>query len=154
MTQPAFTRAIQKLEEELGGALLYRERNLTQFTELAALCVRIWKRCWRRRRRRGGRRRTSAGWRLPRSASASVRRSRRRVSRRGAQAGAILPESPSISRTGTAALMEAMLCDALDCALLPDDPDLPERLHRLAAARPKAARWCCRRGILWRHATP
>jgi DNA-binding transcriptional LysR family regulator len=34
VTQPALTRAIQKLEEELGGLLFYRERNLTQLTEL------------------------------------------------------------------------------------------------------------------------
>jgi LysR family transcriptional regulator, hydrogen peroxide-inducible genes activator len=34
VTQPAFTRSIQRLEDELGGALLFRERNLTQLTEL------------------------------------------------------------------------------------------------------------------------
>jgi DNA-binding transcriptional LysR family regulator len=34
VSQPALTRAIQKLEEELGGALIYRERSLTQLTEL------------------------------------------------------------------------------------------------------------------------
>lgn len=34
VSQPALTRAIQRLEEELGGPLLYRERNLTQLTEL------------------------------------------------------------------------------------------------------------------------
>jgi DNA-binding transcriptional LysR family regulator len=34
VTQPAFSRAVQKLEAELGGALLFRERNLTQLTEL------------------------------------------------------------------------------------------------------------------------
>ncbi|MDE8346135.1 MAG: LysR family transcriptional regulator, partial [Acidocella sp.] len=34
VTQPAFTRAIQRLEEELGGALLFRERGLTQLTAL------------------------------------------------------------------------------------------------------------------------
>ena len=34
VTQPALTRAIQRLEDELGGPLLYRERNLTQLTEL------------------------------------------------------------------------------------------------------------------------
>jgi DNA-binding transcriptional LysR family regulator len=34
VTQPALTRAIQRLEEELGGPLFYRERNLTQLTEL------------------------------------------------------------------------------------------------------------------------
>jgi LysR family transcriptional regulator, hydrogen peroxide-inducible genes activator len=34
VSQPALTRAIQRLEEELGGPLLYRERNLTQLTAL------------------------------------------------------------------------------------------------------------------------
>lgn len=37
VTQPALTRAIQKLEEELGGPLFYRERSLTQLTELGQL---------------------------------------------------------------------------------------------------------------------
>ena len=34
VTQPAFTRSIQKLEGEFGGPLLFRERNSTQLTEL------------------------------------------------------------------------------------------------------------------------
>src|SRR5258706_12596763 len=34
VTQPALTRAIQRLEDELGGPLLFRERNLTQLTDL------------------------------------------------------------------------------------------------------------------------
>jgi DNA-binding transcriptional LysR family regulator len=34
VTQPALTRAIQRLEDEFGGPLLHRERNLTQLTEL------------------------------------------------------------------------------------------------------------------------
>ena len=34
VSQPALTRAIQHLEEELGGPLLHRERNLTQLTAL------------------------------------------------------------------------------------------------------------------------
>ena len=37
MTQPALTPAIQKLEDELGGPLFQRERNLTQLTELGRL---------------------------------------------------------------------------------------------------------------------
>ncbi len=37
VTQPALTRAIQKLEDELGGPLFQRERNLTQLTELGRL---------------------------------------------------------------------------------------------------------------------
>jgi DNA-binding transcriptional LysR family regulator len=34
VTQPALTKAIQKLEQELGGGLIYRERQLTQLTDL------------------------------------------------------------------------------------------------------------------------
>jgi DNA-binding transcriptional LysR family regulator len=34
VSQPALTRAIQRLEEELGGPLLHRERSLTQLTAL------------------------------------------------------------------------------------------------------------------------
>ena len=34
VTQPALTRAVQRLENEFGGPLLHRERNLTQLTEL------------------------------------------------------------------------------------------------------------------------
>ena len=39
VTQPALTRAIQRLEEELGGPLLYRERSLTQLTELGRVML-------------------------------------------------------------------------------------------------------------------
>jgi len=39
VSQPALTRAIQRLEEELGGPLLLRERNLTQLTELGRLML-------------------------------------------------------------------------------------------------------------------
>ncbi|MBL8697776.1 MAG: LysR family transcriptional regulator [Alphaproteobacteria bacterium] len=37
VTQPALTRAIQKLEEELGGLLLRRERHLSHLTDLGQL---------------------------------------------------------------------------------------------------------------------
>src|SRR5919108_5328137 len=37
VTQPALTRAIQKLEEELGGLLFRRERNLSHVTDLGRL---------------------------------------------------------------------------------------------------------------------
>src|ERR1700753_1616869 len=39
VTQPALTKAIQKLEYELGGALVYRERQLTQLTDLGKLML-------------------------------------------------------------------------------------------------------------------
>ena len=34
VTQPALTKGVQKLEQELGGHLIYRERQLTQLTDL------------------------------------------------------------------------------------------------------------------------
>lgn len=34
VTQPALTKGVQKLEHELGGQLIYRERQLTQLTDL------------------------------------------------------------------------------------------------------------------------
>lgn len=37
VTQPALSRAIQKLEQEMGGQLLRRERSLTHLTELGRL---------------------------------------------------------------------------------------------------------------------
>ena len=37
VSQPALTRAVQKLEEELGGLLFRRERTLTHLTDLGQL---------------------------------------------------------------------------------------------------------------------
>lgn len=39
VTQPTLTRAVQKLEDELGGPLFNRERNLTHLTELGRLML-------------------------------------------------------------------------------------------------------------------
>ncbi len=37
VTQPALSRAVQQLEDEVGGLLFRRERNLTHITDLGAL---------------------------------------------------------------------------------------------------------------------
>jgi LysR family hydrogen peroxide-inducible transcriptional activator len=39
VSQPALTKAIQKLEYELGGALVFRERHLSQLTDLGKLML-------------------------------------------------------------------------------------------------------------------
>lgn len=39
VSQPALTKAIQKLEQELGGGLIHRERQLTQLTDLGKLVL-------------------------------------------------------------------------------------------------------------------
>lgn len=132
VTQPAFTRAIQKLEAEFGGPLLYRERNLTQLTELG----------------RNVRPHLEAMLEGAQAASAMAKaaRSSGPVSLKiglgpgiGANvvAGAVravaqrLPVvSIHFEEAGPAALVESMLTDRLDCALLPEFCDLPERLNR------------------------
>jgi LysR family transcriptional regulator, hydrogen peroxide-inducible genes activator len=45
VTQSALTRAIQKLEEELGGLLLWRVRNLTHLSDLGRLMKPLWPGC-------------------------------------------------------------------------------------------------------------
>ena len=47
VTQPALTRAIQKLEEELGGLLFRRERHLTHLTDLGRLMQPQLEQVWR-----------------------------------------------------------------------------------------------------------
>jgi len=132
VTQPSFTRAIQRLEEELGGALLFRERNLTQLTELgremrphleamldsadaaAALAS-------------ARRKNTQLSLKIglgPGIGAASIADAVREVA-------SMLPEvSVHFNEAGPPALIDAMLTDTLDCALLPDDCDMPERLNR------------------------
>jgi DNA-binding transcriptional LysR family regulator len=39
VSQPALTKAVQKLEYELGGALIHRERQLTQLTDLGKIVL-------------------------------------------------------------------------------------------------------------------
>jgi DNA-binding transcriptional LysR family regulator len=49
ITQPALTKAIQRLEGELGGELIYRERQFTKLMELGKLVLpRLNKYCRRR----------------------------------------------------------------------------------------------------------
>jgi DNA-binding transcriptional LysR family regulator len=46
VTQPALTKAVQKLELELGGVLIHRERQLTQLTDLGKLVLPILERAY------------------------------------------------------------------------------------------------------------
>jgi DNA-binding transcriptional LysR family regulator len=39
VTQPALTKAVQRLEEELGGTLIHRERHLTRLSELGKVVL-------------------------------------------------------------------------------------------------------------------
>src|SRR3954470_17721806 len=39
VTQPALTKAVHKLEQQLGGTFIHRERHLTQLTELGKMIL-------------------------------------------------------------------------------------------------------------------
>jgi DNA-binding transcriptional LysR family regulator len=132
VTQPAFTRAIQKLEAEFGGALIFRERNLTQLTELgrsvrphleAMLDAADAASALARARKT----RTPASLKIglgPGIGAASVAKAVRAVA-------AALPDvTIQFDESGPAMLIEAMLTDVLDCALLAENCELPQRLNR------------------------
>jgi len=132
VTQPAFTRAIQRLEDELGGKLLFRERNLTQLTELgrsvrphleAMLDAADAARAVADARLSRSRPSLKIGL-GPGIGAASIAGAIREVA-------AMLPDvAVHFNESGPAALIEAMLTDMLDCALLPGHCDLPDRLNR------------------------
>jgi DNA-binding transcriptional LysR family regulator len=132
VTQPAFSRAIQRLEEEFGGALIYRERNLTQLTALG----------------REMQPHLQVMQDAAESAQAVAAASRpsgpgslRIGLGPGVGAGAIAGVVAEVLRVFPTAelhfteaapgsLTETMLADGLDCALLPEDAPLPDRLNR------------------------
>lgn len=132
VTQPALTRAIQRLEEELGGALLFRERNLTQMTELGRSMLPHLQTMLNaaesatslaeaRRRQPPSTLKIGLGPGIAASA----------IGFAIAEIASILPDlAVRFEEAGPAALAEQMLADMLDCALLPADCDLPERLNR------------------------
>ncbi|HXQ40445.1 MAG TPA: LysR family transcriptional regulator [Candidatus Udaeobacter sp.] len=132
VSQPALTRAIQRLEEELGGPLLYRERNQTQLTALGrAMAPHL-----------------GAAYAAAESAAAQAVAFRVRATpplRLGIGEG-LSPHLPmsvlrelqahmkgfefSLAEGRAEDLSERMLSDSLDSALLALSDKLPERLNR------------------------
>src|SRR4051812_20730978 len=132
VSQPALTRAIQKLEQELGGPLFHRERSYTQLTELGQLVLPSLERALvaardARQQADAFRRRETSPLRIgleysvPTSVLTPILSALRRQNtdieltlRQGAQGQ----------------LCERMLAGEIDLALLINGPDLPERMHR------------------------
>jgi DNA-binding transcriptional LysR family regulator len=132
VTQPAFSRAIQKLEAELGGALLFRERNLTQLTELGR-SVRPHLEAMLDAADAARELAAARNARAPASLKIGLGPGIGAAGIAGAvrEIAATLPGAAiHFEEAGPAALIEAMLTDMLDCALLPEFCDLPERLNR------------------------
>ena len=132
VSQPALTRAIQRLEDELGGPLLHRERNQTQLTSLGRAMVTH----------------LEAAYAAAETAASQAAAFRRRESSpvRIGIADGLSPQllTPVLSELtarlkgfefnldeGSAAdLAERMLADRLDAALMAESESLPERLNR------------------------
>ncbi|MDD2706319.1 MAG: LysR family transcriptional regulator, partial [Acidocella sp.] len=132
VTQPAFSRAMQRLEEEFGGALIFRERNLTQLTELGRAMrphLQAMADAAEAAQALAEAKRKAAGGSLKIGFAPGV----------GAGAvadavGEVLRALPGtevhFSEAPPGVLVDAMLGDSLDCALLSETTVLPERLNR------------------------
>ncbi len=132
VSQPALTRAIQKLEEELGGPLFHRERGHTQLTDLGRTVRPALERTMesvreaRTEAQAFGRCETSPlriglEYSVPASlltqAMATLRRHNQDI-------------SLSLRQGSQTDLCDRMLGSEIDLALLVDSPTLPERMHR------------------------
>jgi LysR family hydrogen peroxide-inducible transcriptional activator len=132
VTQSTLTRSIQRLEEELGGPLLLRERSLTQLTELGRTMLPLL-------------RQTYEAAEAARAHAISFRRqetSPLRIGLDGAMPicaiGSLLRELSMrvkgfelTTRYGTpAALNELLLQSEIDVAVLADESALAERINR------------------------
>ena len=132
VSQPALTKAIHKLEEELGGPLFFRERATTQLTELGRLTLSPLERAWRAAREAKEQAET-----FQRRASSPLR-----IGVELSIATLLLrPALNSISRhcedvdlslwqDGQTEICTAMLAGELDVAVLVEADTMSERLHR------------------------
>ena len=132
VTQPALTKSIQRLEEELGGALLLRERSLTQLTPLGQAMLPMLEQAHIAAKR-------------AKDHAAGMRRETSSPLRVGFASG--VPTQPfvpvlielarrlprfqlTIQDASSADLCEALLRGTLDAAVVTEGADLPERLNR------------------------
>lgn len=132
VTQPALTKSIQRLEEELGGALLLRERSLTQLTPLGQAMLPMLEQ-------------THTAAKRAKDHAAGMKRQISSPLRVGLASGVptqpFLPVLVELARQlpnfqltledkSGAALCEALLRGTLDAAVVTGGADLPDRLNR------------------------
>jgi DNA-binding transcriptional LysR family regulator len=141
VSQPALTRAVQRLEEELGGVLLFRERSLTRLTELGRSMLphlqamldaadNAINLAAARRSQPSCSLKIGLGPGISASVIAPLIR----------DVAAALPKlTVSFEETDAGRITELMLADDLDCALLPGDCGMPERLNRWPLYQDRAA---------------
>ncbi|HVM77990.1 MAG TPA: LysR family transcriptional regulator [Stellaceae bacterium] len=132
VSQPALTRAIQRLEEELGGPLLLRERNLTQLTDLGRLMLPHLEAAaiaaeTATAQAAAFKRRDAAPLRLGLGTTISARILMpvlRELEER------VKAFELTLTEGGTGSLFEAMLDGEIDTAVVVEPEKLPERLNR------------------------
>ena len=132
VTQPALTKSIQRLEEELGGPLLLRERALTQLTPLGQAMLPLLEQ-------------TFAAAERAKEHASGMKRQASSPLRVGlatdvptppflpvfAELAACLPGFDlSLEGAGSATLCEALLHGTLDAAVMTEGAALPDRLNR------------------------
>jgi DNA-binding transcriptional LysR family regulator len=132
VTQPALTKAIQKLEQELGGALIHRERHLTQLTELGKMILPTLEEIFAateavRRQARGYQKKTIAPLKigLVPSVSAAL------ITEMLLELARIIPDLRLDLHEADASGLVAMLLDGeINAAFVGDGVELPERIDR------------------------
>jgi DNA-binding transcriptional LysR family regulator len=132
VTQPALTKAIQKLEQELGGALIHRERHLTQLTDLGKMILPTLEKIFSaaeavRRQARGYQKKAIAPLKigLVPSVSAAL------ITELLVELARIIPDLRVDLREADASGLVAMLLDGeINAALVGDAMELPERIDR------------------------
>lgn len=132
VTQPALTRAIQKLEDELGGPLFHRERNLTQLTELGRVMLPLMEQAQAaakaaRDQAVAFRKRDSSPVRIGLDASLAAALLTSVVAELSRTVNTL---DLSVQQDETAGLAARLLEGEIDAALLIDDGRIPERVHR------------------------
>ncbi len=134
VTQPALTKSIQRLEQELGGPLLLRERSLTQLTPLGLAMLPLLEQ-------------THAAAERAKEHAAGMKLQTASPLRVGfapdvptppftplfGQLAARLPGFElTIADAGEASLCEALLHGSLDVAVVTEGAALPDRMNRWA----------------------
>lgn len=132
VTQPALTKSIQRLEAELGGPLLLRERSLTQMTPLGQAMLPLLEQ-------------TFAAAERAKEHAAGMKRQTASPLRVGVASDVPMPPflpvfgelaarlpgfELNLDGASGAGLCEALLHGTLDAAVLTGDAALPDRLNR------------------------
>ena len=132
VTQPALTKAVHKLEQELGGALIHRERHLTQLTELGKMILPTLEKIFAateavRLQARGYQKKTIAPLKIGLAPSVSAAL----ITELLVELARIIPDLRVDLREADANGLVAMLLDGeINAALVGDAVELPERIDR------------------------